>query len=243
MPPPLLAISGSRVLRRKLQMVVETGFVSPIVGPLVLAGSRHELDDLVERHPTSPVVVDAAFLGEPDSPVPRAIVLRTESQDSVRAVERAVLMGIDPQRPDRLRARMRERVAAEACRIMDRVLARSFAPCRVPELAADLGLSHLALIRRCAALDIPTPKKLLDLGRVYTVERLAEWSERPSGVAAKAVGFLESSHYRRTVRRGLGAPPTVVRRRGGVAHVDRAIIRRLSPPEPGQARPCRSDKK
>ena len=214
-------------------MIVDAGPVSPILGSVVIAGNWGELRHLAERHPTSPVIVDAAFPGDPGSAPACAVVLRPGEQDSLPAVEHAVLRGIDPERPAQLRARMRERVAAGACRIMDQVLVRSFAPCRVPELAADLGLSHLALIRRCAALGIPTPKKLLDLGRIYTVERLAEWSERPSGVAAAAVGFLESSHYGRTVRRALGAPPTVIRQRGGAAHVGRVIERRLAGPEPG----------
>ena len=218
-------------------MVASASPVSPIVGPVVFAASWRELHDLAQRHPASPVVVDGSFPAEHGSPPAFAVVLRLDVRDSLRAVEHAVLKGIDPERPRLLRARMRKHAAAEACRIMDRILHQSFAPCRVPNLAADLGLSHWALIRRCAALGIPTPKKLIDLGRIYTVERLAEWSDQPSGVAATALGFSDSANYRRTVRRAMGAPPTVVRRKGGAACVGRAIERTLATPmdKPGVA--------
>lgn len=230
MPPPVLVLSGSSEFRRTLRMVVEVGPISPIVGPVMIARSWPELNGLVRRHPASPAVVDAAFPGDSDSRPPFASTLRLAAGNPFGVVGRAVLEGIDPARPRRLLARLRKHSAPEASRIMEHVLARSFGPCPVPELAASLGLSNWALLRRCAALSIPTPKKLTDLGRVYTVERLAEWSERPSGVAASAVGFLESANYRRTVRRTLGAPPTVVRQRGGAAYVDQVIARTLASP-------------
>lgn len=228
MPPPLLVLPGARHFRRKVQIVASASPISPIVGPVVFAASWRELHDLVQRHPASPVVVDSSFPAEHGSPPAFAIVLRLGVRDSLRAVEHAVLKGIDSERPRRLRARLRKHAADGACRIMDRILHQSFAPCRVPDLAAELRLSHRALIRRCATLGIPTPKKLIDLGRIYTVERLAEWSDQPSGVAATALGFSDSANYRRTVRRAMGAPPTVVRQRGGAACVGRAIERMLT---------------
>ena len=211
-------------------MVANASSISPIVGPVVFAGSWRELESLAQHHPASPVIVDGSFPAGLGSPPAFAVVLRLGARDSLQAVERVVLEGIDPERPRLLRARMRKHAAAEACRIMNRVRDQSFAPCRVPDLATDLGLSHWALIRRCAALGIPTPKKLIDLGRIYTVERLAEWSDQPSGIAATALGFSDSANYRRTVRRAMGAPPTVVRRRGGAACVGRAIERMLTTP-------------
>lgn len=231
MPPPLLALSGSREFRRQIQIVVDAGPISPIMGPVVFARSWRELDELGAHHPASPRVVDASFPEDPHSP--SATAIQVDAGDPLGVVGRTVLEAIDPERPRHLLARLRNHSAAEACRIMDHVLAQSFGPCRVPELAASLQLSHWALLRRCAALGIPTPRKLTDLGRIYTVERLAEWSERPSSVAAAAVGFLDPSNYRRAVRRALGAPPTVVRRMGGAAHVARVIVRTLtSPPTP-----------
>lgn len=228
MPPPLLALTGSQELRRKIQIVVDAGTISPIMGSVVFARSWSELDELWTRHPASPRVVDASF--PEDSLSPSTTAIQIGAGDPLGVVGRAVLGAIDPERPRRLLARVRDHSTAEVCRIMDHVLARSFGPCRVPELAASLQLSHWALLRRCAALGIPTPRKLTDLGRIYTVERLAEWSERPSTVAAAAVGFLDPANYRRTVRRALGEPPTVVRRMGGAAHVARVVVRTLAAP-------------
>lgn len=229
MPPPLLALPGSSEFRRKLRIVVEAGPVSPLFGTVLFAGSWRELDELARHHASSPAVADAALPSDSDSRLLPAPVLRMSADVPIRVVRRSVLQGIDPDRPRRLQAKMRERGAPEACRIMDRALARSFGPSTVPELAESLGLSHWALIRRCRVLGIPTPKKLADLARVYTVERLAEWSDRPSAVAAAAVGCLDPANYRRTVRRVLGAPPNVVRQKGGAAHVGRAIVRRITP--------------
>lgn len=215
-------------------MVVAAGPVSPLFGAVLFADSWHELEELAKRHASSPTVADAALPADSDARRLPAPVLRLSADVPFRVLRRSVLPGIDPERPRRLQAKMRERGTPEACRIMDQALAGSFGPSTVPELAESLGLSHWALIRRCRVLGIPTPKKLADLARVYTVERLAEWSDRPSAVAAAAVGCLDPANYRRTVRRVLGAPPTVVRQKGGAAHVGRAIVRRITPP---QARP------
>ena len=233
MPPPLLALSASSRLRRKLRMVAEAGPVSPIVGPVAFARSWSGLAELAAAHPASPTVVDAAFPEGSPSPATFATAPRIGASDSLGVIRHAVLGAIDPERPRRLLARIREQGATEAGRIMDHVLTRSFGPCTVPDLAASLGLSHWSLLRRCAALGIPTPKKLTDLGRVYTVERLAEWSEQPSGVAGTAVGYPEPANYRRTARRALGDPPTAIRRSGGAAYVGRVILRRLAPTTTG----------
>lgn len=229
MPPPLLALPGSSEFRRRLQMVVQAGPVSPLFGAVLFACSRRELEELIRRHPSSPAVVDAAVMPESASHPLLASAVRLGANAPLGVIARSVLPGIDPEQPRRLQARIRKHAAPEACRILAQVLARSFWPSTVPELAASLELSHWTLIRRCRSLGIPTPKKLNDLGRVYTVERLAEWSEQPSGVAAAAVGFMEPANYRRTVRRALGVPPSVVRQRGGAAHVGRVIARHLTP--------------
>lgn len=210
-------------------MVVGAGPVSPLFGAVLFAGSWRELAELARRHASSPAVTDVALPADSDSRPLAASVLRLNADAPLRVLRRSVLLGIDPDRPRRLQARIRERGLPEACRIMEQALARSFGPSTVPELATSLGLSHWALIRRCRVLGIPTPKKLADLARVYTVERLAEWSDRPSVVAAAAVGCLEPANYRRTVRRVLGASPSVVRERGGAAHVGRVIVQRMTP--------------
>ena len=121
---------------------------------------------------------NGAFPADYGSPPAFAVALRLGAHDSLRAVEHAVLKGIDPERPRRLRARLRKHAA---------------------------------------------PKKLIDLGRIYTVERLVERGHQPSGVAAAALGLFDPANYRWTVRRVMGGPPTVVRRTGGAACVGRTI--------------------
>ncbi len=236
MARPLLALRGGPAFRRLVRMAVEAGPVSRIVGPVVFAGSWDELGELVRRHPKSPAVVDASSSG--DLPSNRladrdawfTVMPPLQSGgDALGVTGDAILRAIDPERPRRLQARIREQAAPEAGRIMARVLDRSFGPNTVPALAAGLGLRHWTLLRRCAALGIPTPKKLINLGRVYTVERLAEWSGEPSGVAASALGFLDPSTYRRTVRWALRAPPSVIRQKGGADHVARVIVKSMAP--------------
>lgn len=237
MRPPVLALTGSREFKRRVRMIAGAWPLSQIVGPAEFAASWSELAELARRHPDSPAVVDpclAAGLpadGRADNDLPFAVAAPLLSKgDWVGGMRSAVLRAIDPERPLRLQARIRERAAPEAGRIMGRVLDRSFEATAVPVLAKDLGMPHWALIRRCAALAIPTPKKLIILGRVYTVERIAEWSQRPSGVVAAALGFLDAAVYRRMVRRALQAPPSALRQMGGAGHVGRVIVTKLALP-------------
>lgn len=233
----MLALSGSREFRRRIRMIAGARPLSQIVGPAEFAASWSELAELVRRHPDSPAVVDPRLAGglsadrRAGDDRPFAVVAPLpRNGDWLPGMRSAVLRAIDPERPRRLRARIRERAAPEAGRIMSRVLDRSFEATTVPVLAKDLGMPHWALIRRCAALAIPTPKKLTILGRIYTVERIAEWSERPSGVVAAALGFLDSAVYRRMVRRALQAPPSELRQMGGAGHIGRVIVAKLTSP-------------
>jgi len=236
----VLALSGSREFRRRIRMIAGARPLSQIVGPAEFAASWSELAELVRRHPDSPAVVDPCLAdGLPanrragDDPPFAVVAPPLRNGDWLRGLRSAVLRAIDPERPRRLQARIRERAAPEAARIMSRALDRSFEATAVPVLAKDLGMPHWALIRRCAALDIPTPKKLITLGRIYTVERIAEWSEEPSGVVAAAFGFLDSAVYRRMVRGALQAPPSALRQMGGAGHVGRVIVTKLAPPATG----------
>ena len=239
MRPPVLALSGSREFSRRVRIVAGARPLSRIVGPAEFAASWSELAELARRHPDSPAVVDPCLADRlpagrrTDDDRPFAMAPLPSNDDWLRGMRSAVLRAIDPKRPRRLQARIRERTAPEAARIMSRVLDRSFEATAVPVLAKDLGLPHWALIRRCAALAIPTPKKLITLGRIYTVERIAEWSEKPSGVVAAAFGFLDPAVYRRMVRRALQAPPSALRQMGGAGHVGRVIVTMLAPPATG----------
>ena len=101
-------------------------------------------------------------------------------------------------------------------------------PCTVPDVAGDLGFVERTLQRLCAALGIPSPGTLISLARIFTVERLAEWSRQPSGAVALALGFSDRSNYRRLVHRKLGDPPSVIHRRGGADYVEEVIVRALA---------------
>lgn len=227
MRPPVLVLAKGLEFRRQAQMIAGARPVSKIVGAVVFAGSWNELRELARRHPDSPMVVDPA-LAEEDRPFALPAPLPSTG-DRLRDMRSAILRAIDPERPRRLLAQIHEQAAPEAGRIMSRVLDRSFEATAVPALARDLGMPHWALIRRCAALAVPTPKKLINLGRIYTVERIAEWSGTPSGVAAEALGFLDPAVYRRMVRRALQAPPSALRQMGGAAYVGRMILATLAP--------------
>ena len=157
-----------------------------------------------------------------------AAVLHSGDGDDFAAIESAVLRAAGARRVLRLLDDIGRRAHRQTEEIFGAVLALAVAPCSVPKLAARLGLSQRTLWRRCAALRIPSPGRLLALGRIFTVERLAEWSGQPSGAVALAVGFSDYSNYRRLVRRHMGAPPSIVQRQGGVGRVALAILRALA---------------
>lgn len=156
-----------------------------------------------------------------------AAVLRLGSGDSLAAIGSAVLRAAGARRVRRLLDDIGRRAHQQTEEIFAGVLALAVAPCSVPELAAWLGLSQRTLWRRCVELRIPSPGRLLSLGRIFTVERLADWSGQPSGAVALAIGFSDYANYRRLVRRTLGAPPSQIRKQGGVGQVAMAILRAL----------------
>ena len=162
-------------------------------------------------------------------------VLQPGTDDDFAAIESAVLRAAGARRVRRLLDDIGRRAHQQTEHIFAGVLALAVAPTSVPVLAAKLGLSQRTLWRRCATLRIPSPGRLLALGRIFTVECLAEWSRQPSGAVALAIGFSDYSNYRRLVRRNLGAPPSVVRRQGGVGRVAMAILRALA--ERGEPQP------
>jgi len=69
-----------------------------------------------------------------------------------------------------------------------------------------------------------SPKRLMCLGRIYHVHRLARWSGTPASVVAAALGFRDPSNYRRLVRTVLGLPSSAVVGRGGPDYVASALV-------------------
>ena len=135
-----------------------------------------------------------------------------------------MLRSIDPVAVKAVLDEVDRRAGSETRRIAALVLSMAHRPCPVPEVAAALGWSHATLARRCVALGLPPAKCLISLARIFTVERLAEWSGQPSGVVAVALGFSNPPNYRRLVRGTFGAPPSAVRERGGAHHVARVVL-------------------
>ena len=223
---------------------------------MVFASSWQELGKLTEAYPGSPAFVDPDFGGAHDpfsdrwssSTTPLVcyapadptqqqadelglsftVRLRHGEDDNFGTIDAAILKSIDAQRAQRLMERIERSAHADTHTVFNQALKRAMNPCTVPEVAADLGLAERTLQRLCTALGIPSPKRLVSLGRIFTVERLAEWSRQPSGAVALALGFSDRSNYRRLVRRNLGDPPSVIHRQGGVEYVEEVIVRALA---------------
>lgn len=148
--------------------------------------------------------------------------------DHFDAIDAAILRSIDVQHVCRLRERVGRVGHPHAVELLDCALELAIGPCTVPDFAVRVGLNERALQRRCVALGIPSPRTLLSLARIYTVQRLSDWSSQPFGPVACALGFSASSNYRRLVRGLLQRPPSAIQRLGGGDYMARVILERLA---------------
>ena len=182
---------------------------------------------------------DSAEPSPADPPVPFTARLRFGGDDDIASLDAAILRSIDARREDRLLDRVRRDAHPFAHRLLRHALDRSLGASTVREAADALALAKRTLYRRCTVLALPAPGALLSLARIFTVERLAEWSRQPGGVVALALGFSHRANYRRLARRRVGVPPSVIRERGGADHVEEVIVRRMvsRPPDPPRAHP------
>lgn len=160
-----------------------------------------------------------SVLAEQDVPgrlgFPFTTRLKPDIDDDIDGIGSATLRSVDARVTHRLLARMRESVDPGAQAIFERALRLAVAPCTVPQLAVSMGIIERTLQRRCIALGIPSPKTLISLARIFTVERLVDWSRQPPDVVTLALGMSDRSNYRRLVLRVLGASPAVIRAGGG----------------------------
>ncbi len=163
------------------------------------------------------------------SKLPFAARVCRGAEHEITAVDTAILRSIDAKRVHRLLERARPGAHPFAHRLLRHALNRSIGPSTVPETADSFAMAERTLYRRCATLGIPGPRAILSLARVFTVERLADWSGQPGGAVALALGFSHRANYRRLARRRVGVPPSVIRERGGADHVEGVIVRRLGP--------------
>ncbi len=145
----------------------------------------------------------------------------------VRALELAVLQNIDVQRVHRFLARADEQTPADASRILRVFFRRAVEPCRIADLAADLGVRERSLQRWCRQLGVPPPRKLWALARVYTVARLLHWSKRPLSAVALALGFSNDANCYRLLRRILGITLSRDMTTNDIDRVEDVILRGL----------------
>ena len=156
-----------------------------------------------------------------DTPLLRGV------NDHFTALDATILGRIDAQRVRRVRNAARRVAHPVGFEILDHALDLATFHCLVPEIAVRVGRSRRTLERRCTMLGIPSPKTILSLARIYTVQRLTEWSNQPFGAVARSLGFSAASNYRRVVRATLGNPPSVIHRMGGSNFVARVILKSL----------------
>ena len=150
--------------------------------------------------------------------------LRPDIDDNLDSVGSAILRNTAARITHRLLTRMKESVDPGAQAIFEHALHLAVEPCTVPQLAASMGIIERTLQRRCIALGIPSPKTLASLARIFTVERLIDWSRQPPDVVTLALGMSDRSNYRRLVLRVLGASPAVIRTNGGLDNFAELIV-------------------
>lgn len=147
--------------------------------------------------------------------------------DHFDAIDTAILRSIDAQHVYRLRERIGRTADPRAVELLECALELAFGPRTVADFAVRVGLNERALQRLCAALGIPSPRTLLSLARIYTVQRLSDWSRQPFGTVACALGFSASANYRRLVRGLLQHPPAAIQQLGGGDYMAKVIVERV----------------
>lgn len=153
-----------------------------------------------------------------------AACLRPGVDDDPSAIDAAILSSIDAQRVRRLRLRIERTAHPDTAEIVACALDLSTGNCTVSDIAHRIRRTARTLQRRCSLLGTPSPKRLLSLTRIFTVQRLGEWSGEPYGAVAVALGFSDRSNYRRLVRGIFGRTPTEVARCGGHRYVAETIL-------------------
>lgn len=127
------------------------------------------------------------------------------NSDDIRALELAILRNIDLRRLHHLIGRVEEQAPPGTSRTIRQFFERAVEPCRVDELAADLGVTERTLQRRCRSKGLPAPHRLFSLARVFTVTRIVQWSAQPLRSVAFALGFSDNANCHRLLRRVLGS--------------------------------------
>ena len=151
--------------------------------------------------------------------------LRPGVDDDPVSIGAAILRSIDARSVRQLLLRIEEAARPGVAEIVGCALDLATEPSSVSDLAHRTGHTVRTLQRRCIRLGIPSPKSLLSLARIFTVQRLAEWSRQPHGAVAVTLGFSDRANYRRLVRRHFARTPTDLERSGGRDYVADTILK------------------
>lgn len=119
--------------------------------------------------------------------------------------------------------------------LLDCILDETVGRCPVDALAKHLGISTPTLRRRCAAHGLPSPRQLVALARLFHVERLAKWSDRPSSRVALALGYSNYANYARSVRNELGRSRSEIGLLGGADYVAGRLVEAVAGYQPGNS--------
>ena len=160
---------------------------------------------------------------------PYTAFLRAGADDDLSTIDETILRCIDVRRVHLLLGRLRRCADPFTHRIFHHAVNLAIGSALVPVVAASLGVDERTLQRHSIAHGIPRPNIIVSLARIFTVERLAEWSGQPSGSIALSLGFTAKSNYRRLTRRQLGLSPTGIQEHGGAEYMEEVIVRRLAP--------------
>lgn len=159
---------------------------------------------------------------------PYTAFLRAGVDDDLDTMDATILRSIDVGQVHRLLEDLEHFAHPLTYRIFHHAVNLAIGPVSVPAAAESVGLQERTMQRHCFDLAIPPPNAIVALARIFTVERLAEWSRQSPGAVAVSLGFSAKPNYRRLVRRHFGVPPSVVRRRGGSKYVAEVIVQSLA---------------
>ena len=140
----------------------------------------------------------------------RNIVLSQDAEDSALIGE-LLEASLRTALPRVLRERLQGRISDAALQLIITASERIPDGIQVPELASVFGYSISTLERRCEALELPTPGRMLLWLRVlFGLRWLLESGRSVESVAAQ-LGYSSGAAFRRAIKATVGGRPTPLR--------------------------------
>jgi AraC-like DNA-binding protein len=140
----------------------------------------------------------------------RDIVLTQDASDAVLIAE-LLEASLRSALPRLLRERLQGRISDSALHLVATAADRIPDGIQVPDMAAVLGYSISTLERRCEALMLPTPGRMLLWLRVlFGLRWLLESGRSVESVAAQ-LGYSSGAAFRRAIKATVGGRPTPLR--------------------------------